>query len=458
MIDEAWLAKALERSAARWTIPGAAIGLWHGGAEVTATTGVLNADTGQEVADDSLFQIGSITKVITATLIMILRDRGLIELDRPVRDYIPDFRVADLGASRSISVRQLLNHTAGLSGDFMCDTGAPPDELERYLQRCALLPLCQPVGEGFSYSNAAYVLAGLLIERVGGLPFYRAMEQWLFQPLGLTNSVVDPDKIPWDRASAGHSPDPDRPGRMKPLGSIHIIPASTAPAGATTMMTVSDLLAFARLHLAGGVAPSGERILSEQSVAEMQRMDVTIPIAQRDISHWGLGWFGTAQGASTLFGHDGGTVGQYSFLRLHRPTNTIIALLTNGGSANDGMIELFDEILEPLTGFAHTPAPQPCDHAPADLEQYVGRFETVATKTDFWAENGTLMRKAVMTLGDTELPEPASPLVYAGDDTFLNYPASGDRPTLVTFTDKDERGIPQTLFSGLRVARRTLPL
>ena len=281
------------------------------------------------------------------------------------------------------------------------------------------------------------------------------MKQWLFEPLRLQNSVVDPLDVPGRSASAGHSPDPENSSAMKPLPNIYFIPPSSAPAGATVMMNAQDLVSFARMHLNEGKSDNGVETLSASSVAAMQEIGVTIPVPQRDISHWGLGWFFLEQGESTLFGHDGGTIGQSAFLRIHKPSNTVVCLLVNGGNANECMFEVFSKTLEPLTGFRHSPPPAPSSDQPKNLSKYTGRYETIATVTDFWVENDQLMRKAVMRLNDREFPEPAAPLIYAGDDLFLNQPKTGGRPSVVSFAEPDEAGIPQVLFSGLRVAKRS---
>jgi CubicO group peptidase (beta-lactamase class C family) len=90
-------------------VPGAAIAVLADGEVAEAAYGVLNRATGVEVTTDSLFQIGSITKVWTASLLMQLVDEGLLDLDAPVRRYLPGFRVADEGASARMTVRHLLS-------------------------------------------------------------------------------------------------------------------------------------------------------------------------------------------------------------------------------------------------------------------------------------------------------------------------------------------------------------
>ncbi len=455
--DSDKLESLLSEAAERCDVPGATIGLYANGEFSHANFGVLNADTKEPVKDDSLFQIGSITKVLTAQLVITLADQGKIELDKPLREYVPEFRVDDLEASNTVTVRQLLNHTSGLAGDFMVDTGTPPGELERYLQCCRLLPLNHRVGEGLSYSNAAYCLAGLLVERITGKSFYRAMEEMLFEPLGLSNSLVDHQQIPWERASSGHSPDPDEPNRMKVLDTIHGLPTCTAPAGATVMMTIKDLVDFARFHLGNGMGPDGHQVLSPEMIAEMQNPCVTIPVPQRNISRWGLGWFILDHGDQMLFGHDGATLGQASYLRVHKESGTVIALLTNGGRGNDCMVELFDTILGALIGCVHAVPPDPVEDEALDLSRFAGRFENIAFKTDFWVEDGVLCREAKGILNDLVIPEPKSELSYCGNDKFLNTVGKG-RPAVISFHDFDEEGIPQTMFYGLRIARRVNPL
>lgn len=448
------LEKLIGEAIEKWNVPGAAIGVWCNGELAKASAGFLNSAEKLPVQDNSLFQIGSITKVITATLVMMAVDKGLVELDKPAKDYISNFRIADKQASETITVRQLLNHTNGITGDLFSDCGMGRDRLERYLDICRALPLCHPVGDGFSYSNAAYNLAGLLIERVTGQPFSTVVQDWVFEPLGLKNSIVEPEDAVGRSTSAGHHPDPDNPDEMIPFKTAFHITPSTAPAGATVMMSVEDLVTFARMHLNGGKTDDGQQILSSKSVKEMQKWDTRVPVPPRDISNWGVGWFQLEAGDKELFGHDGGTIGQYSFLRIHKESGTIVALFTNGGDFSSLMSDVFAQTIEPLTGFEHSSPPSKID-PPKDIEKYVGRYQTIASDIEIYIEDGKLMRKAEMVVGEFVMPEPAQELHYAGDETFMAIPPSGGNPALTSFIDFDGRGRPRALFSALRTARRT---
>ena len=112
------LPKILPKSIKRHQVPGASLAILKNNRIVAkVAAGVVNLDTQVPTTTDSVFQIGSISKVFTATLIMQLVDEGLLDLDAPIVDYLPNFRVADLDISRKVSCRHFLTHTSGIDGD-----------------------------------------------------------------------------------------------------------------------------------------------------------------------------------------------------------------------------------------------------------------------------------------------------------------------------------------------------
>ena len=454
LLSQSHLNTVLKSNCERYSVPGAALGVWHKGQQTIANCGVLSNSSQMPVTDASMFQIGSITKVLTATVVMQLVDKGLIELDKPVKTYLTGFRVADLDASRNITVRQLLNHTSGLSGDLMTDCGCGDNALSRYLDCCRLLPLAHPVGDGFSYSNSAFVIAGRLIEVVSGLSYHQALKHYLWEPLKLEHSASDPTEFPCRSVAIGHTPDPQEPTLLKPVSSMFIIPATTAPAGATPMMSASDLIAFASMHLNGGQTDEGEQILTPQACELMQQEEVTIPVAPRDIHKWGLGWMISEPVGGRLIGHDGATLGQCAYMRIDPKSETIAVLLTNHGSANDMMMSVFADTFDKLAGITPSPVPTIAQEQPSDLSKYEGRYCTVAAKHNVYVSNGKLMLKSWQHIDELELDEPPKTLEYVGDDTFMVVNKVGSYPALYSFLQPDEKGKPQVLFSGLRVAKR----
>src|SRR3712207_978478 len=130
-VDQLSLQARLEELAAKYDVPGASVAVLTGDEVTTAAIGVLNRETGVEATTDSLFQIGSITKVYTAALVERLVERGQLDLDEPVRTYLPEFQVADETATRTVTLRHLLSHCSGIDGDHFEDTGRGDDVLEK---------------------------------------------------------------------------------------------------------------------------------------------------------------------------------------------------------------------------------------------------------------------------------------------------------------------------------------
>jgi CubicO group peptidase (beta-lactamase class C family) len=160
------LQRWLDEAASRHDVPGAAVAVGAGDDLAEAATGVVNRDTGVEATADSVFQIGSVTKVWTASLVLQLVDDGLVDLDAPVRRYLPEFGVVDAAASETVTVRQLLSHTGGFDGDLFEDTGRGDDALDRLLafMRTGAAQV-HPPGELFSYCNAGYCVLGALVAK-----------------------------------------------------------------------------------------------------------------------------------------------------------------------------------------------------------------------------------------------------------------------------------------------------
>ena len=188
-------------------IPAVSIAVWHKQQLHKAAAGVLNLNTKVSATTDSIFQIGSITKVMTASIVMQLVDEGRVALDTPVKHYLSDFAIADSHATESITVRQLLTHTNGIAGDFFPDdTRETGNHIARFVDRCYQLPLIHPVGEYYSYSNAAFSIAGRLIEVLTGGSWFDAMEERVFKPLEMDHAICRPMDVLRYRSAIGHFP------------------------------------------------------------------------------------------------------------------------------------------------------------------------------------------------------------------------------------------------------------
>ncbi len=175
----------VETTARQFKIPGVAVGVWANGQEICACHGVTSIDNPLPIDQDTLYLLGSVTKTYTATALMCLVAGGQVELEAPVRRYIPELRLADERAAAEVTVLNLLNHTAGLDWRINIDSGEGDDALAREVAKLAELKLIAPPGTRASYSEAGYNLIGRIIEKVTGLTYEQAVASLLFEPLGL---------------------------------------------------------------------------------------------------------------------------------------------------------------------------------------------------------------------------------------------------------------------------------
>jgi CubicO group peptidase (beta-lactamase class C family) len=375
-----WLAERLPQLLAEHQVPGAAIGVYADGQVIDYAAGVLSTATGVEATTDSVFQIGSITKTWTATLVMQLADEGLLDIDAPLVTYLPDFRLADEQAARVMTTRQLLCHTAGFEGDIFTDTGTGDDCVEKYVATLATDPQLFAPGEMFSYNNAGFCVLGRLVEVLRGKPFDQCLRDHLFAPLGLTHAATDAYTAILYRAAVGHlRQNPDEAPVPAPVWALA---RSNSPAGSMLAMRPRDLLAFARMHMADGTAADGTRVLSEASVKAMREQQVTLPPLGLMGTHWGLGWEVFDWPGGPVIGHDGGTIGQNAFLRMVPGKDVAIALLTNGGNPIAVYDELFSHLLRQLAGVEIPAPPTPPAHPQrVDASRYAGVYTNEVSQT-----------------------------------------------------------------------------
>lgn len=369
-----WITEWLPKLLAEHDVPAAAVAVGLGDEVVDAAAGVLNLSTGVEATTDSVFQIGSITKVWTATLVMQLVDEGLLDLDERVRNYLPGFTIADDAAADAITVRELLCHTAGFEGDNFTDTGRGDDAVEKFVALLDDVPQLYPPGELFSYNNAGYSVLGRIVEVLRGTSYDDCLAERLFTPLALASAAAGPWEAIMHRAAMGHvKHDPESAQVPAPFWAMA---RSNGPAGSMLSMTARDLLAFARMHVDHGAAAGGTQVLEAASVEAMQTKQVTLPDLRVLGTGWGLGWELFENVGTPMIGHDGNTVGQSSFLRVLPESGLAVVLLTNGGDPYGLFHAVVGPILEKLAGVTLAPHPTPpADPEPIeDADRYLGTY------------------------------------------------------------------------------------
>ncbi|MFF7726368.1 serine hydrolase domain-containing protein [Streptomyces sp. NPDC008001] len=372
--DPAHWQKRLDDLRAAHHVPAASLAVLTADGRIhELASGVLHRGTGVEATTDSVFQLGSIAKVYTATLVMQLAESGALDLDAPVADVLPGFAVADPDAGKVITPRQLLSHTSGLTCDFTLDTGRGDDCLAKYVEAAQDVALDCPPGTAVSYSSVGYNVLGRIVEVLTGLTWDQALKDRLLTPLGLTHTMTLPEEVLSFRAAMGHLGEPGR--APEPAPAWDLMPRSAGPYG-RVCATAGDVARFARMHLDGGKGPDGTRLLAAGTAAAMQQREIDVPDKWTvSADGWGLGWTLYDWSGIPGFGHDGASIGQYGYLRVVPDAGVAVVLLTNGGGARQLYAALFRELLADLAA-VRMPAPfAPPARPPAvDLAPLLGTY------------------------------------------------------------------------------------
>ncbi|WP_412538422.1 serine hydrolase domain-containing protein [Longispora sp. K20-0274] len=427
-------------------IPGASVAYSVHGAVTEAAAGVVNRDTGVRVTPDSVFQMGSVTKLWTATLVQQLVDDGLLDLDEPVRRHLPDLRLADEGTAAGLTSRDLLRHTTGFAGDIFDDHGRGDDAVGRLVAQLAGADPIAARGELFSYCNAGYCVLGHLVATLRGTTWEGAVREFLIGPLGLTDAALFAEEAILFRAAVGHV------GPERAVYPRWQMPRSVAPAGSTACVSARTLLAFGQLFLDGG----RDGVLSPAAVERGWRPQVAVPGGSgRRASHWGLGWMLFDWGGTRVVGHDGSTPGQSAYFRLVPEAGLVIAGLANGGDAPALYHELIVPLIEELTGITVPAAPvPPAEPVPVDAAPYVGSYvDTLVTYRVSPAGSGLTVTEEPGQFA-REAGASTSSAVYAhldGDRFIRSEPVQGTYPVL-TFVRAD--GGPATHLHNTRAIPR----
>lgn len=259
-------------TATSFGIPGVAVGIWADGQGAFACDGVTSVENPLPIDRDTLYVVGSVTKTYTATTVMRLVADGSIELDAPVRRYVPELRLRDAQAADEITVSSLLNHTSGLDWGIIADFGEGDDALAEYVAKMAELEAIAPPGVRASYSQAGFNLAGRIVEKVSGLTFERAVASLVFEPLGLSHSFFARDDVMTRRFAVGHNRGED--GTLS-IARLWRRSRGDNPGGGV-VSSATDLLRWARFHLGEGMADGEAGVLPHDVLVRTQQPTVAL--------------------------------------------------------------------------------------------------------------------------------------------------------------------------------------
>jgi CubicO group peptidase (beta-lactamase class C family) len=267
-------------------IPGLAVAIVQGD-RIIFSKGYGQAAPGKPVTPQTQFYIGSVAKSFTALAILQLVEQGRLELDAPVRQYLPWFRVADPDASARITVRHLLNHTSGLGEGGDPNAGAYTSSLEEQVRLLKDVRPNAPAGTRFEYYNQNYRILGLLIETVSGESFAGYMRGHVFEPLGMTATTADPAEA--RELAQGYS----RAFGFPLPRQQHFVPGAL-PSG-YLISSADDMARFliAQLH---NRRADGQPMLTPELLAAMRTPPTGID------SEYGMGWLVVENGNTLAHG------------------------------------------------------------------------------------------------------------------------------------------------------------
>jgi CubicO group peptidase (beta-lactamase class C family) len=318
--------QVLDEGADRAGAPGAAYAVVHAGGEFAGGTG--STSDGDAVTAQTPFVIGSTTKSFTALAVMQLVEEGRVELDAPVRRYVPELQLAEDAAADDITVRHVLQQSSGIpeaAGGPVLGSAREGSALEA-VDELRNETLHSPPGSRWEYANANYVLAGLVVERASGLPYADYVEERIFAPLDMLRSTAGADEARELGVTAGHQ-------------LVFGVPVASGPmlrsgiqAAGYLVSTAEDLGRYLRMYLDGGVAEDGTRIVSAESLRVM-----TEPGPEAHLGPWGdgaevryaMGWFVGGPFDEPALLHAGNTPDSSAMLTLLPERGEAVATLMN---------------------------------------------------------------------------------------------------------------------------------
>lgn len=371
--------------------PGVALGVLVGDALRTRGLGVTHMQHALPVDEHTIFQVASVSKLFVALAVQRLAEQGVVDLDSPVRRWLPGLELADAQVAERLTLRHLLTHQGGFEGDFVADTGRGDDALERLLPLLRDAPQRTALGEPH-YSNLGFVLIGHLLSVASGAPFERVVLEQVIRPLGLERTHYFLEELAFERIAAGHHATPDGP-----LRSGWGRPRARGPNGGV-LSCADDLLHFARFHLGDG-AP----LLDPASLAALlspQGPGGGVADAL------GLAWNLLDRGGVRLAGHDGSSPGYRADLWLAPEHGAAFVQLTSSDRGRRNVERLIERFARELGGDPQPPRAQ--GEVPADLcrryfSRWAGLVQIRATddglQLRWWGEDPEPLRSRVVMTG-----------------------------------------------------------
>jgi CubicO group peptidase (beta-lactamase class C family) len=443
----------VEAARTRLRVPGVAVGLITPDGEWAAGLGVTNVEHPLPVDADTLFQIGSVTKTLTMTAVLRLASQRQLDLDTPIRHYLPDLRLADLAATDGVTLRLLLTHRSGLPADGPLMTDRGDDALADLTARLAQVPILLPPGFALSYSNLGLSVAGRVIEAVTGRTYEGTLKELLLDPLGMGHAFFFAEDAIRYATAVGHA---------DVEGSVHVmrpwqLPRIWNPAGGL-VTSARDLLRHLRFWLGDGSTPDGRRLVSSELMAEARSSQTVDPATRID---FGLSWALPELAGVRFLDHTGTTIGQTTKAQVFPTRGMALCVLTNAAQGDALFRPALAAVAQDVFGVSLPVPSQPTPYAlTADrLAAYAGRYENpgeigfrLTVQGDgLQVETRVLDPFFLLAVRPALPPEPPFRIVLSAADRFYAAGSPSIRGAFLLNSNGDIRG----MFLNSRFYQRT---
>lgn len=395
-LDRLQIQQLIDDTARHLDIVGAQLAISTGGEIEEFATGLANSRRGTPVIPDTVFQIGSTTKVYTAALLMQLADDGVLDIDAPVITYLPELALGDPEATRAVTARHLMSMTSGIDNGAYLDTGRGDDSVRKYVDTLKEVPVIHQPGEGYGYTNASTTVSGLLVEALTGQCFEDALRDRLLAPAGLHHTASLPDDLLYHPVAIGHRRDTSGADSLvRPF----FFSRGMAPAGSTLCASAGDLVRFGQLFLRGGETPDGTSVLTRASVEVMQTPQVEVP-ARCLADHWCVGPYLKVWDGTRIYGHSGTTPSGSSTLLWIPEHDLAVATVVNVSDRGYPFADaVLREVLSVLTGITKPPLPEPDTGLAVETQRYVGSYQSHGLTYNVTDDGGELTVTSVPRIG-----------------------------------------------------------
>lgn len=389
----------------RLKIPGVAIGILHDEVHSTIGLGETSIENPLSVNDETLFQIGSITKTFTCTAIMSLIEEGKLSLDTKINEILPEFKLKDDEATSNCTIQHLLTHTGGWVGDFFIDTGSGEDAPDLFVSRMSELDQVAPPGSYFSYNNSGFGLLGFVLKRIYERSYEETILQIILDPLDMNSCYFKPTDVMVNSFCVGHRIEQEELIIAKPWH----IPRCGYPEGGL-VANVGDLLKYARFHLSIDSSKS-ESILTKETRQLMQKPHYSI---QKDKNYCGLSWGIRKIDKSIVIYHGGAMNGQIALFLLVPNNKFALVVLSNADLGRQLIKEIQKWCLKEYLNI-ETPPVKTIEATPDDLKELEGRYTLPKVGyTDIAILGDSLVAQDTYTGGfpTEDTPPPPAPPPY----------------------------------------------